>query len=176
MAQPADLWKDALPFIMNGVTGRGVWAALNAVQAVALEEDQLIVGIPHGDSELAGHLRLPQTKRIMEVAVSQVMGKPFGIRLIDGLRPEDYELAKRKDAERRRLQEAEMTKMRAEMAAKSTWESVYEQLSKRYAAVTNKSLPTFVCLNAWGVPHFAYIIHHNEVIVASAMCRNRYRI
>ena len=141
MAQPADIWKDALPIIMKGVTGRGVWAALNAVQAVALEEDQLIVGIPHGDSELAGHLRLPQTKRIMEVAVSHIMGKPFGIRLIDGLRPEDYELAKRKDADRRRLQEAEMTKMRAEMAAKSSWETVYEQLSKRYAAVTNKSLP-----------------------------------
>ena len=31
--------------------------------------------------------------------------------------------------------------MRAEMAAKSNWDTVYEQLSRRYAAVTNKSLP-----------------------------------
>ena len=34
-----------------------------------------------------------------------------------------------------------MTKMRAELAAKSSWETVYEQLSRRYAAVTNKSMP-----------------------------------
>ena len=141
MAQPSEIWKSALPIIMKGVTGRGVWAAINAVQPIALEDSQLIVGIPHGDNELAGHLRLPQTKRIMEVAVSQIMGKPFGIKLIDGITEQDYELSKKRDAERRRLQEAEMTKMRAELAAKSSWDGVYEQLSRRYAAVTNKSLP-----------------------------------
>jgi len=141
MAEPADIWKEALPTIMKGVSGRGVWAALNAVRPIALEEDQLILGIPQTDGELAGHLRLPQTKRIMELAVSQVMGKPFMVRLIDGIREADYELAKRRDAERRRLQEVEMTKMRAELVAKSSWEGVYEQLSRRYAAVTNKSLP-----------------------------------
>ena len=141
MAQPGEIWKESLPIIMKGVTGRGVWAALNAVQPIALEDDQIVVGIPYGDSELAGHLRLPQTKRIMELAVSQVVGKPFGVRLIDGVREADYELAKRRDIERRRLQDAEMTKMRAELVAKSTWDTVYEQLSRRYAAVTNKSLP-----------------------------------
>jgi len=141
MADPADIWKQALPTIMQGVSGRGVWAALNAVQPIALEEDQLVVGIPHSDGELAGHLRLPQTKRIMELAVSKVMGKPFLVRLIDGVLEADYELAKRRDVERRRLQEAEMVKMKAELAAKTSWETIYEQLSRRYAAVTNKSLP-----------------------------------
>ena len=141
MAQPADIWKQALPTIMKGVSGRGVWAALNAVQPIALEEDQLVVGIPHGDGELAGHLRLPQTKRIIEIAVSQVVGKTFMVRLIDGITQADYDLAKRRDVERRRLQEAEMVKMRAEIAAKSSWETVYEQLGRRYAAITNKSLP-----------------------------------
>jgi hypothetical protein len=141
MAEPADIWKQALPVIMKGVSGRGVWAALNAVRPIALEDDQLVIGVPMADGELAGHLRLQQTKRIMEVAVSQIAGKPMLVRLIDGIRHEDYELAKRRDAERRRLQEAEMTKMRAELVSKSTWETVYEQLSRRYAAVTNKSLP-----------------------------------
>ena len=141
MAEPAEIWKNSLPFIMKGVTGRGVWAALNAVHPIALDNDQLVIGVPHADSELGGHLKLPQTKRIMEVAVSQVMGRPFSIKLIDGITEADYELAKKRDAERRRLQEAEMTKMRAEMAAKSNWDTVYEQLSRRYAAVTNKSLP-----------------------------------
>ena len=141
MADPAGIWKEALPIIMKGVSGRGVWAALNAVRPIALEEDQIVIGIPQTDGELAGHLRLQQTKRIMEMAVSQIVGKPFLVRLIDGTTDADYELAKRRDVERRRLQEAEMTKMRAELVAKSSWETVYEQLSRRYAAVTNKSLP-----------------------------------
>jgi len=141
MQDAAEIWKQALPSIMQGVTGRGVWAALNAVKPIAFEEDLLVVGIPHSDSELAGHLRLPATKRMMEIVVSKILGKPTQVRLIDGIRESDYELAKRRDAERRRLQEAEMTKMRAELAAKSSWETVYEQLSRRYAAVTNKSLP-----------------------------------
>ena len=141
MLAAADIWKQALPAIMNGVNGRGVWAALNAISPIAFDEDVLVVGIPHSDSELAGHLRLPQTKRMMEIAVSKVLGKTTAVRLIDGTTAEDYELAKRRDAERRRLQEAEMTKMRAELVAKSSWETVYEQLSRRFAAVSNKSLP-----------------------------------
>lgn len=31
--------------------------------------------------------------------------------------------------------------MRSEMSARTSWDAVYEQLSRRYAAVTNKSLP-----------------------------------
>ncbi len=141
MQDAAEIWKKALPAIMQGVTGRGVWAALNAVRPIAFEEDLLVVGIPHSDSELAGHLRLPATKRMMEISVSQILGKATAVRLIDGVREADYELAKRRDLERRRLQDAEMTKMRAEMAAKTSWETVYEQLSRRFAAVSNKSLP-----------------------------------
>ncbi|MDR3692112.1 MAG: hypothetical protein P4L46_22215 [Fimbriimonas sp.] len=141
MQDAAEIWKQALPSIMQGITGRGVWAALNAVQPIAYEDDVLVIGIPHVDSELAGHLRLPATKRIMEIAVSKVLGKNTAVRLIDGTHASDYELAKRRDVERRRLQEAEMVKMRAEMAAKSSWETIYEQLSRRFAAVSNKSLP-----------------------------------
>ena len=141
MADAAEIWKQALPLVQQSVSGRGVWAALNAVRPIALEEDQLIIGIPHTDTELAGHLRLQQNKRIMEVMVGRVMGKQMSVRLIDGVREADYELAKKRDVEKRRLQEAEFTKMRAEMEAKSTWETVYEQLSRRYAAVGNKSMP-----------------------------------
>lgn len=141
MADAAAIWTQALPTILQSVNGRGVWAALNAVKAIAYEDDNLVIGVPAADTELSGHLRLQQTKRIMEVMVSRVVGKQTGIRLIDGVTEQDYELAKKRDAEKRRLQEADMAKMRAELAAKSTWETVYEQLSRRFAAVNQKSLP-----------------------------------
>jgi hypothetical protein len=134
-------WKEALPKIQNSVTGRGVWAALNAARPIALEENVMVLGVPHEDSELSGHLRIPSTKRVMEVMLSQVVGSAVTVRVIDGVTQEDYDLVKRRDGERRRLEDQEMAKMRAEMSAKTSWEGVYEQLSRRFAAVTNKSLP-----------------------------------
>ena len=134
-------WKEALPKIQNSVTGRGVWAALNAARPITYEGGVLVIGLPAEEHELSGHLRIPATKRIMEMLVSQVAGAPVQVRVIDGVTMDDYEIVKRRDAERRRLEEQELAKMRAEMAAKTSWDSVYEQLARRFAAVTNKSLP-----------------------------------
>lgn len=141
MTDVLDTWKAALPQVQNAVTGRGVWAALNAAKPIAFEDDVFVVGLPHEDNELAGHLRIPATKRLMEMSLSQQLGKPISVRIIDGTTSEDFDIVKRRDGERRRLEDAELVKMRAELASKSNWDSVYEQLSRRFAAVTNKSLP-----------------------------------
>ena len=141
MADAASLWAQALPPVKQGVTGVGVWAALNAAEPIALDNGVLVVGIEHGSTELAGHLRMPQTKRLVEVTISQIAGQALTFRVIEGKTPEDYEVVKRRDAERQRLQEAEMAKLRAELSSKTSWDSVYEQLSRKYAAVPQKSLP-----------------------------------
>ena len=141
MADAATLWSQALPTIQNAITGRGVWAALNAAKPVAMEEGILVIGLPHEDSQLAAHLRLPQNQRIIEHLVSKTNQKMTRVRIIDGITEQDYEIVKRRDAERRRLQEQEINKMRAEMEARTSWDSVYEQLSRRWSAVGNKSLP-----------------------------------
>ncbi len=84
---------------------------------------------------------MPSTSQLIERTLTSKLGNPTKLRVIDGTTVQDWELVKRRDVERRRLQEAELTKMRAEMASKSSWDAIYEQLSRRFAAVTNKSLP-----------------------------------
>ncbi|HSI72524.1 MAG TPA: hypothetical protein VK934_05065, partial [Fimbriimonas sp.] len=81
MTDFAGTWKAALPKIQNSVTGRGVWAALNAARPVAFEDNVLIIGVPPEDSELSGHLRIPATKRVMELMVSQVVGSNVAVRV-----------------------------------------------------------------------------------------------
>ena len=127
MAEIADVWKQAVPTVQSQVTGRGVWAALNAAVPVALEDSVFVLGLPHQDSELAGHLRIPATVRIIETIVSRVVGTSTRVRVIDGTTQADYEVVKRRDAERRRLQEAEMAKMRTEL------EKSYEEGRKKAA-------------------------------------------
>lgn len=141
MAEMAEVWKKALPTIQNQVSGRGVWAALNAAVPVAMEDGTLVVGLPHQDSELAGHLRIPATNRLLEHIISRQLNAATKVRIIEGITVADYEVVKRRDIERRRMQDAEMVKMRAELEARTSWDSVYEQLSRRFAAVSNKSLP-----------------------------------
>lgn len=141
MAELAEVWKSAVPTVLNNVTGRGVWTAVNAAVPITVDDGWLVLGIPQNDTELAGHLRLPNTSRNIELAFSKVYGSPIRVRIIGGTTSEDYEIFKRREAERRRMQEAEMVKLRAELQAKTTWEGVYEQLSRRFSAMTNRSLP-----------------------------------
>ena len=141
MAELAEVWTAALPEIKNSVTGVGVWTALNHAKVLELREGVLFVGMPISMSDLAGHLRMPQTKRLMEIVLSRHLGEPVNVRIIDGASTEDLERALRKDVEARRLQEAAMEKMRAEIDSRSNWDGVYEQLSRRYASVPNRSLP-----------------------------------
>jgi hypothetical protein len=141
MPELTEMWKELLPKLREAVTGVGVWTALNASRPVAFEDGLLVIGVPHEDAELSGHLKVVTTKRILETYATRALGKPIQVKIIDGISQADWEAQKRRDAEARRLQEIGMNKMRAEMTARSNWESVYDQLGRQYAAVANKSLP-----------------------------------
>lgn len=141
MAEVAEVWKKALPEVRNNVNGRGVITALNTCTPLVIEDGVFYIGMAYNMTELAGHLKMPHIKRLIDQVVSRVAGETVQTRIIEGTTLDDVVTAKRKEAEARRLQEQQMAKMRAELTARSSWDSVYEQLSRRYAAVTQKSLP-----------------------------------
>ena len=135
------IWNEVLPEVRNGVTGVGVWQALNATVAVAAENQFFVIGLPPELSDLAGHLRLPQTKSLIERLVGQKLGQPVTLRVIDGIAGQDWENAKRRDIEAAKLQSQAMARQRADIQARSNWEVVYEQVSRKYAGLANKSMP-----------------------------------
>lgn len=141
MPEIAEVWKEALPAVKQSVTGVGVWAALNAAKPLAVEEGVFVLGLDHRDVELAGHLRLPQTKNLIEATVARLLGAPVTVRVIDGASLEDWETTKRRDAEAKRLQEQALAKAKATIESKSNWDSTYEQLARLFAQTANKSLP-----------------------------------
>lgn len=135
------VWSEILPEVKQGVTGVGVWAALNAARPVTMEENTFVLGLPSGETELAGHLRMIATKQLIEKMLSGKLAGTVSLRVIDGVAPEDWEKTKRKDLEARRLQEQAAARLQTEIAARSSWDTVYEQLNRRYAATPNKTLP-----------------------------------
>lgn len=141
MADVTAIWAEILPEVKNGVTGVGVWQALNQAKPVALDEGSFILGVPNEVGDLAGHLRLQQTKSLIERMMTQRMGQTITLRVIDGITQDDYEIVKRRDAEARRLQEQAILRQRAELQSRTSWDSVYDQLSRKFASIPNKSLP-----------------------------------
>ena len=136
-----DIWKAALPEMRNAVTGVGVWQALNACHAMAHEGETLVLGLPHKDMGLSGHLTSALTKRVIEKEMTARLGSSVTIRIIDGTTLADWERVLRKDEEAGKLREVQRQKILAEKSAKSNWDIVYEQLSRKFAAVANKGLP-----------------------------------
>jgi transketolase len=106
-----------------------------------LEDGVLVLGVPHEGSELAGHLKLPQTRVLIEKLMGEKMGTPLTLRVILGTAQTDWDTEKRRDIEARRLQEEAINRQKAEVQARSSWETIYDQLSRKYASVQNKSLP-----------------------------------
>ncbi len=141
MVDVAAVWNDSLPEIKKGVTGVGVWTALNAAKPIALEDDTFVIGLPHDESELAGHLRVAQTRRLIELTVASQVNQRVNLRVISGTTDRDWETERKRDEEKRRLQEQALARERKELQAGKSWESIYEKLSRQYAATPNRSLP-----------------------------------
>jgi hypothetical protein len=141
MVDAAALWKDSVDEIRRAVTGVGVWTALKQAVPIAYEEGVFVLGLGQSDSELAGHLRVPHTKRQIESSLAAQLNQRVELRVIHGTGLPDWELEKRRDQEKRKLQEQALDKARKEANAAKSWESIYESLSRAYAATPNRSLP-----------------------------------
>lgn len=135
------LWAEVLPEIRTGVTGVGVWTALNTCKPITIEEGTLVLGVPHESSELAGHLKMAATRSMIEKTIANRLGELVTLRVVDGITPADWETVKRRDAEAKKMREAALQRAKAETSARSNWDTIYEQLNRRYASIANKSLP-----------------------------------
>jgi len=141
MPELAEVWAEVLPDLRKGVTGVGVWAALNASRPITIEDGFLILGLQSQETELAGHLRLAQTRKLIETEVGRHFEQALNLRIIEGITLEDWATEKIRDNEKRRLQVQALARARAQVQAGTSWEGIYEQLSRKFAETTNRSLP-----------------------------------
>jgi hypothetical protein len=141
MVDVAAVWKEALPKIRESVSGVGVWAALNTAIPIAYENGEFVIGLPAEEGQLAGHLRVAQTRRTLDVLVSRALESQATVRIITGVSERDWEMEKRRDDERRRLQEAALNRERARQKSTSSWEDLYVQLGRSFSQIQNRTLP-----------------------------------
>ncbi|MCB0825304.1 MAG: hypothetical protein KDC26_03880 [Armatimonadetes bacterium] len=141
MPNVVEEWKDAVPEMLQQVTGVGVWTAIRACVPITVEDGNLVVGLESSSSDLAGHLKLPQIRKVIEDTMTRKMGDKMTLYVLNGTTESDWVTEKQRIEERRRLQEHALQRQKKEIAAGRSWDSIYEDLSRAYANTPNRTLP-----------------------------------
>ncbi|MCS7208021.1 MAG: hypothetical protein NZ874_00425 [Fimbriimonadales bacterium] len=133
-------WNLIRERVKQQVTGRTLYRALDALQLVTIEGDTVVLGMPHEEYQLAGHLNAPSVRKWIEQFIEEAYAIRPQLVIIEGVTLQDWQLYQRKQAELRRLSEQSARKRETETRTYTTWEAVYEQAGRKFAEISGRSL------------------------------------
>lgn len=132
------MWNRVVDEVKHRIIHPTLWKALEAGVPVIIENEQFIVGFPMGTFHLAGHLNSLDHRNIIEATIAKYAGERLSLRIIEGGTMEDWEAVKVKEAHAAALREAASRKRQDENSAVRVWETVLEQVGRKYATMPNR--------------------------------------
>lgn len=135
-------WNAIRERVKQQVTGRTLYRALDALQLVTIEGETVVLGLPHEEYQLAGHLNAPTVRKWIEQYIEEAYAIRPQLVIIEGATLQDWQLHQRKQEELRRLSEQSTRKREAETRTYTNWEAVYEQVGRKFAETPGRSLAT----------------------------------
>lgn len=135
-------WNAIRERVKQQVTGRTLYRALDALQLVTIEGETVVLGLPHEEYQLAGHLNAPTVRKWIEQYIEEAYAIRPQLVIIEGATLQDWQLHQRKQEELRRLSEQGVRKREAETRTYTNWEAVYEQVGRKFAETPGRSLAT----------------------------------
>ncbi|MCX7993858.1 MAG: hypothetical protein N2651_09345 [Fimbriimonadales bacterium] len=133
-------WSLIRERVKQQVTGRTLYRALDALQLVTIEGETVVLGMPHEEYQLAGHLNAPTVRKWIEQFIEEAYAIRPQIVIIEGATLHDWQLHQRKQEELRRLSEQGARKREFETRTYTNWETVYEQVGRKFAETPGRSL------------------------------------
>lgn len=133
-------WSAIRERVKQQVTGRTLYRALDALQLVTIEGETVVLGLPHEEYQLAGHLNAPTVRKWIEQYIEEAYAVRPQLVIIEGTTLQDWQLHQRKQDELRRLSEQGTRKREAEARTYTNWEAVYEQVGRKFAETPGRSL------------------------------------
>lgn len=133
-------WGAIRERVKQQVTGRTLYRALDALQLVTIEGEIVVLGLPHEEYQLAGHLNAPTVRKWLEQFIEEAYAFRPQLVIIEGATLQDWHIYQRKQEEMRRLSEQGVRKREAETRTYTNWEAVYEQVGRRFAETPGRSL------------------------------------
>jgi hypothetical protein len=137
------VWAATVDRVKQQVTATPLYRALEKAVPVAWEDGSFAVGLGPTDGQ---HLRVLNTsdyQAAIERALQQMSGEAdIRFRVIEGTHYSDWEYAKKRDAAARANQTATFQKQTAVDTAFSTWDDVYDRVSRLWANYEHRNIAT----------------------------------
>lgn len=140
-AEARKLWLEAVERVKDQTLAPTLWRALEIGHGVTVEGDEFIVGFPPAEAPMGGYLTSSEHRTIIEKALTQLVGKPVRLKIIEGTTLADFDIHKKREALAEQSRLAAQQRKHIERAAETAWETVMEQCSRKYANTPFRQLP-----------------------------------
>ena len=140
-ASPRDIWQQTVPKAKDLINHRSFWEALENAVAIAVEDDNLIVGMPPAAANLSSFLTVSDHKNAINRTLGEVAGRPLTMRLIQGHTLGDWENTKERDRKVQEMQRTVYKRKDREAAESQSWEALYELAARNYTNTRLRQLP-----------------------------------
>lgn len=139
-----DIWREAREVVIGLLdrADRQLFDAWEAVKPLVLDGDTFVLGVAPGGMAVASRLTSTARRPLVSQAVSQVIGRPVQLELIEGTEPEAWEREKERRARREQMAEERGRVARQTAGARAVWAELYEQLSKIFGASRERRFAT----------------------------------
>lgn len=135
------IWNQVVDDVKMKVIRPTLWRSMEMAAPIIMENGWFVVGFPPGSYHMSGNLSTGDHQNAIENAILQFTGQKLKLRIIEGDTLEDWTHAKFKDMHVERLREQARTRSDKESSTSQAWESLLEQISRRYAVAPLRGLP-----------------------------------
>ncbi len=137
------VWATCVNRLKDKVNNRSFWEAIENTKAVAVDGDNLIIGLEADNSYYAGVINQGALQHTIASTIKEVFGRDFKFRLIDGVTIADWNSTKEREeraAAARAAAATQPTQPRTPSSAYSAdWDGVYENVSRIYHETPNRT-------------------------------------
>lgn len=147
MSEQPDLkavWDRAKQIILEdmGDFNRSLWDAANTAQALALEGDTFVLGMPPGKMALGSHLTSVANGPLVRRSVARALGREVTVEVIEGTDPGAWEREKERREKRAQFAERQAATRRATAGVQAVWGSLYEEIGRIFGATRDRRYAT----------------------------------
>ena len=134
-------WATCVERLKDRHNNRSLWEALEHTRAVTIEDNLLIIGMEPSDFNGATHIQQTAIFPTVRQMVREVFQEPLEPRLIEGVTLEDWKVTKDSDARVAAMRKAGPVQRAPSTVDGSSWEALYDHLSRLFAQSPNRALP-----------------------------------
>lgn len=136
-----DLWAKIVDIVKDRVNNRSLWETMEQAVGIAIEDDNLIVGLNSRIINQAGHLNKPEHRNHMERAITEMIGARLNIRVIEGDTLDDWRGIQRREARVAETRSQSFERRDREASDSQSWDALHDFVNRAYSATHMRSLP-----------------------------------